>query len=430
MTETSTPLTQRRLRLTVRSRLALTYAVLLTAAGAIMLTIIYVFMGFFPSYEFAAATALPTSQLYQETSPAMPVYPTTSGPTSRLSPVEGTTTLDEGILSLTSSTSFVVSSRTDILNLLLVVSGVVLVVLAAAGAWVGWLMAGRMLRPLQYVNAAAHRAARGELAHRIDFEGPRDEISELADTFDDMLEELERSFGTYRRFAANASHELRTPLATTRAMLDVAISTSDEPNRELLLRLRETNERSIDTVEALLDLSEIEALATTLENTDLADVVAEVIDESTEEIESAGLRLDSRLRPAVVAGSPVLLRQLVTNLIQNAIRHNEPGGFIRITTGPGTTDTAQISVSNGGSVITSKAADELTAPFHRGRGRTRDASARGRGLGLSIVSAIVERHGGRLSLAPRPAGGLDVSAAFPSTTARPTIDQPLANAHS
>lgn len=407
----------RAFRLTVRARLALTYAVLLTIAGAVLLAIIAFFVGLVPTYEFAEAVPLTeaTAPDYLYAVPGVSGEAVSSGEAVYGDMTSGywQPTYDPGLLAETSTTAVTVSSRADILQLLLWVSAGALAVLAAGGAWAGWFVAGRMLRPLQQVNSAAHLAARGHLDHRIALAGPRDEITDLADTFDDMLGALERSAHADRRFAANASHELRTPLATTRTMLDVAITSRAAGDARLLERLREMNERSIATVEALLDLSEVESTETGVVGpVRLAVVAASVVDEAGEEAERARVRLTSTLAPVVVDGDEVLLRQLVANLVQNAIRHNEPGGFVTVTTdASGSAPT--LVVENGGVELDAATVATLTAPFTRGGGRTRDAADRGRGLGLSIVAAIVARHDAELVLSPRVGGGLRAMVRFP-----------------
>ncbi|MCD2442519.1 HAMP domain-containing histidine kinase [Agromyces sp. SYSU K20354] len=390
-----------RYRLTVRMRLALTYATLLTVAGLIMLTIVFVFLGLLTTYEFAAPL-----------SPALPADPAT--------PAVGEGEFVPGpAVPAETTEALVVSTRSEVQTLLLIVSGVVLVLLAVGGIWAGWLVAGRMLRPLQYVGAAARRAARGQFDHRIALAGPRDEITDLAETFDEMLGELERSFDSYRRFAANASHELRTPLATTRAMLDVALASATEAERPLLTRLRTANERSVDTVEALLDLSEIESVAARREPVELSDLLAEAVGEVTAEAKHSGVSIESRLVPATVDGDRSLLRQLALNLLQNAIRHNAPGGHVHVSIRSGGGGPTTLEVINDGDAVPADLVERLADPFVRGAGRTSRASTAGRGLGLglSIVAAIVDRHGAALRLSPRAEGGLEVRVTFPSRRA-------------
>ena len=408
-------------RLTVRARLALTYAGLVTIAGVVLLTIVAFVIGVVPTYEFAAPVSLATTSYPAGTLPSDNAVEipgaVISGEATRST---NQSMVDQGLITIDSlSAAVTVSSRGDMLQLLLWVSAGALLVLAAGGAWAGWFVAGKMLQPLQYVNAAAHRAASGKFDHRIALTGPRDEISELADNFDEMLAEIEQSVDAHRRFAANASHELRTPLATTRTMLDVAISTAPADQRVLLQQLRETNERSIDTVESLLDLAEIESVSTTLESVDLARLAASVVETCTDEAAAAEVRVEKRLRPAVVDGDPVLLRQLLSNLVQNAIRHNERGGTALVCTSTGADGIPRIEVTNDGELIPADVMSQLADPFFRSRGRTNEASARGRGLGLSIVAAIATRHGAILELSPRHAGGLGAEVRFPAPDASP-----------
>lgn len=410
-------------RLTVRARLALTYAGLVTIAGVVLLTIVAFVIGVVPTYEFAAPVSIATEAYPSATVPddfsvTVPGE-VISGEAVPLTE-QAVPTIDQGLITIDSlSAAVTVSSRGDMLQLLLWVSAGALLVLAAGGAWAGWFVAGKMLQPLQYVNAAAHRAASGKFDHRIALTGPRDEISELADNFDEMLAEIEQSVDAHRRFAANASHELRTPLATTRTMLDVALSTAPADQRVLLQQLRETNERSIDTVESLLDLAEIESVSTTLESVDLARMAASVVEACTDEAAAADVRVETRLRPAVVDGDPVLLRQLLVNLVQNAIRHNERGGTALVSTSVGADGIPRIEVSNDGELIPAAALSQLADPFFRSRGRTSEASVRGRGLGLSIVAAIAARHDAILELSPRHAGGLSAEVRFPAPDASP-----------
>lgn len=373
----------RRYRLTVRTRLALTYAALLSGAGLIMLALIFVVVGLLPTFEFAVPTT-----------PAMPADGSPPAPAE-------------------STPSIVVASRADVLRLLLIVSVVVFPLLAAGGLLAGWYVAGRMLRPLRYMDAAARRAAQGHLDHRINLTGPRDEITDLAHTFDGMLAELERSVDSYRRFAQNASHELRTPLATTRAMLDVALGAPSDDSTALLTRLRTTNERSIVTVDALLDLAEVSARAIRTDPVDLARLVAGLIDEVGEEAALTDITITAALDSAPVEGDPALLRQLVLNLLHNAIRHNIPGGWITVETRDRTDTEVVLQIANSGAPIPATGVERLSEPFYRATGRTSKGPATGRGLGLSIVAAIAERHQAELLFTAPDEGGLITRLAFP-----------------
>lgn len=403
----------RRYRATLRTRLALTYSALLTGAGVILLAVVYVFMRFVPTYEFAAEATTPSV-----------VAPEPGGAPPMLGGDVGEPTTPS-----TPASELLVASSEQLLNLLLLASLVVLIVLAIVGIAVGWAVAGRMLRPLQYVNAAAHRAAQGDLGHRIGLVGPRDELSELAANFDTMLAQLERSFEASRRFAANASHELLTPLATSRAMLDVAIeqharAVAPRPGAELELleRLRAMNERSIETAGALLELARIDATSRHPERIDLAPLLREAVADLADEAAVRGVRVTVDAAPAFADVEPVLARQLLDNLVHNAIRHNIEGGWVTasVRAGAGAGSGAVVMVENSGELVDAATVRSLTEPFVRAGGRASAPSASGHGLGLSIVAAIAERFRARLRLEARAEGGMLVRVELaPSAPAGP-----------
>ncbi len=218
---------------------------------------------------------------------------------------------------------------------------------------------------------------------------PEDEITELADTFDNMLGEIERSVDSHRRFAANASHELRTPLATTRTMLDVALSSlrtqgAKDSQTELLHRLRKTNERSIETVESLLDLAEIQAGTVDVETVELDALAKSVMASFSHAAAEAGVVMSSELQSVLVRGDAVLLRQMLSNLIQNAIRHNDQGGFATVLTRY-EQEVVVLKVENSGAKLTTELVDQLVDPFYGARVERGPNRVKGRGLGLSIV---------------------------------------------
>ncbi|UNK69559.1 HAMP domain-containing sensor histidine kinase [Microbacterium sp. H1-D42] len=386
----------RRYRVTVRTRLALTYSALLIGSGVVMLTLVYIFMRFVPTYALEPGASVP----------AVPAEPT---------PPPSETGATDAAEITTPARELLITSADQMLNVLLIVSVVVLVVLGIIGVAVGWAVAGRMLRPLRDINDAVERAAHGDLGQRIGLEGPRDEISELATNFDEMLARLERSFAASRRFAANASHELLTPLATNRAMLDVAIAqhpASDDA--EVFERLRMMNERGIQTAQALLELARVEASPVHLERVDLGSLVEEIATACRAEAAERGVDLRLDLSRAPVGAEPVLMRQLIVNLLQNSIRHNlAQGGTTEVRTDT-SAGTARLIVSNTGAQLSPEAVAELVEPFVRGQGRRSTTASEGHGLGLSIVAAIVERFGGELDLAARDGGGLRVTATFPA----------------
>jgi two-component system sensor histidine kinase VanS len=286
-----------------------------------------------------------------------------------------------------------------------------LTLLTILGVVGGWLLAGRMLRPLDRIADAARRVRDGDLGHRIALPGRRDELTDLADAFDDMVARVQHTVDEQRRFAANASHELRTPLAVIRTMLEVAQAAPEQQDMDALLRrIDEMNERSITLTEALLTLANVEQRPLERREVDLADIAADAID--TARTDGTRIQLDAELAPAMTTGDAALLTQLAVNLLGNAIVHNDPdGGFVRITTAP-TPDGAELVVVNSGPRLDPATVATFTEPFVRGAGRTRGGSG-GVGLGLAIVASIVRAHGGRLELTARDEGGLRVRVVIP-----------------
>ncbi|GAB6902072.1 sensor histidine kinase [Kineosporia succinea] len=285
--------------------------------------------------------------------------------------------------------------------------------LAFAGFAAGWLLAGQMLRPLERITTAARAAADGSLSHRIALPGRDDELHQLADTFDTMLARLEKAFEEQRRFTANASHELRTPQTVMKTMLQVAQANPGAVNLETFLtRLQEMNDRSIDTHEALLQLARPERGDLHREPCDLAEVTRDVL------VSHEGVGTD--LNPVVVTANLPLLRQLVDNLVRNAVIHNRADDpLVRVSVGAGDGGRARLEVVNAGPVLSEEVVATLTEPFVRGAGRTRrgrtPGGAGGSGLGLAIVASIARAHRADLRLRPRAEGGLIVTVTFPRT---------------
>ncbi|WP_229377411.1 HAMP domain-containing sensor histidine kinase [Streptomyces sp. VRA16 Mangrove soil] len=289
----------------------------------------------------------------------------------------------------------------------------VLVFLLLFGLLGGWILAGRMLAPLNRITDATRRAAAGSLDHRVHLPGRQDEFRELADAFDTMLARLEAHVAEQRRFAANASHELRTPLATSKALLDVARTDPDRITRQLVDRLSTVNTRAIDLTESLLLLSRADQRSFTPEDVDLSLLAEEATETLLPLAEKNGVTLHIRAHPATAAGSPALLLPLAMNLVHNAIVHNLPGGgtvWIDTDTGP---DTALLTVTNTGEHLTPERVSTLTEPFQRGTDRTHTDQA-GVGLGLAIVRTITRAHDGTLTLVPREAGGLRITVELPT----------------
>lgn len=304
--------------------------------------------------------------------------------------------------------------RDDLIAVFVRYALVALLALAAIGLGGGWLLAGRMLKPLTRITDAARRARDGSLSHRIRMPGRQNELAELADTFDDMLSRVQRSVDEQRRFAANASHELRTPLAIMRTMLEVA--RADPQGRDvdaLLGRLAQTNERSIALIEALLALAEVDHHRAPLVAVDLDEVVAEQVDELRDLAARSGLSMETNLVAGSVLADRTLLRQLVANLVQNAIIHNHAEGTVWITTRRDDGGT-HLEIANTGDVLDQATVETFIEPFVRGGARTRSPGDRaGSGLGLAIASSMVEAHGATAALTARPEGGLRVRVTFP-----------------
>jgi signal transduction histidine kinase len=289
---------------------------------------------------------------------------------------------------------------------------VAVILLVAIG--IGWLMAGRTLRPLQEITATARRVADRSLHERIALQGPPDELKELADTFDAMLERLDQSFAGQRRFAANASHELRTPLAINRTLLEVALGDPEaSPDlRQLGKTLLATNERSERLIDGLLALTSSDAELIRRTPVDLADVGSQAVEQLADEAARREITVQAHLAPASMKGDGVLLERLALNLLQNGIRHNAPDGWVELVT-LRQNGFAELVVTNTGPVIPPYEIDSLFEPFRRLHAE-RTGSDRGVGLGLSIVRSIARAHGGGVSAVPRDGGGLVVRVRLPA----------------
>jgi two-component system sensor histidine kinase VanS len=276
----------------------------------------------------------------------------------------------------------------------------------------GWLLAGRMLAPLDRITDATRIAADGSLAHRILLPGPTDEFRELADAFDRMLAQLEAHASEQQRFVANASHELRTPLAITQTLLDVGRNDPNRASSELDERLRAVNARAIDLTEALLLLSRADNRSFTPERVDLSLIAEEATEPLLLLAERRGITIEAAGDVTATVGSPALLLQLTTNLVHNAIIHNLPEhGTVWITTSVHA-ENAVLTVENTGEKLTPELVATLVEPFRRGTERVRTDHA-GVGLGLAIVKSITQAHDGLLILTPRAAGGLCVTVHLP-----------------
>ncbi|MDG4789314.1 HAMP domain-containing sensor histidine kinase [Micromonospora sp. WMMD1102] len=291
-----------------------------------------------------------------------------------------------------------------------------LVVMAVVSLLLGRLLARRVLRPLRTITSATRRISADSLDRRLSVHGPADEVKDLADTIDELLERLEASFVAQRRFVANASHELRTPLATMRASLDVAAAKPQPAPSTVTLadRVRTQLDRVDHLLDGLLLLARAQhgapADTAPVAQVDLVDLVDGALSDRSAEVRAKGLEVTVDLPPAaVVEGSPALLARLVANVVDNAVTHNQDGGWIRVTGDTGGPETVLV-VETGGRLLDQREVDRLARPFER-LGAERTGSS---GLGLSIVAAVAAAHRGRLALLARPAGGLRVSVTLPT----------------
>ena len=261
-------------------------------------------------------------------------------------------------------------------------------------------------------------AATGSLSHRIQLEGREDEFRELADAFDTMLARLEAQVAEQRKFAANASHELRTPLAVTQTLLDVARNDPDGDSGELVERLSAVNTRAIELTEALLLLSRTDQRSFARAHVDLSLIAEEATETLLPLAEERGLTIETSGEVSPTVGSHPLLLQMTTNLVHNAIVHNLPEqGTLWVTTGIHP-ETVMLTVENTGEKLTPHLVATLAEPFQRGTERIRTDHA-GVGLGLAIVKSIIQAHDGALTLTPRAAGGLRVTAQLPAAPPDP-----------
>jgi signal transduction histidine kinase len=303
--------------------------------------------------------------------------------------------------------------RSAQLHKLLTESGVALGLMAVVSVLLGWIIAGRVLRPLRTMTATARRLSEDNLGDRIALRGPDDELTELADTFDDLLHRLDTAFEAQRRFVANASHELRTPLTLERTVVEVALSdpaADVESLRAMGRQVLRTNAEHARLIDALLVLARSQRGLGQTEAVNMATVTLDAIELVTPVMTSNDIRVDRSLDPASVTGDRALLERLVTNLVDNAARHNHGGGWVEVRTGVHAGD-ATVEVSNSGPRIARDQVGSLFEPFRR-LGADRAGSPQGTGLGLSIVDAIVTAHHGAIEARAREGGGLDVRVAF------------------
>jgi signal transduction histidine kinase len=391
---------------TVRVRLTALYGILFVISGALLLAI-------------ASGVAVGSSSVRM----ASPASQGGGTPGSALAQAQARVHQLQNQLSQLQSQAVVQPGQQDLSHALLMASLIALAIMTVVSVLLGWLVAGRALRPVRQMTAAAQRISAHNLDERLAIRGPNDELKELGDTIDGLLERLETAFKAQRRFVANASHELRTPLATIRASLDVALAKPEPAPPQtvaLAARLRTELDKIDQLLEAFLFLARaqhrnlpgqavlpLDYLAATA----VADQAAAI---STRNLT---VREESDPGGAWVEGSQALITRMVQNVIDNAVSHNDDGGWIQVRSGTAGGQ-AVLVVENGGAVLDQAQVRELSQPFRR-IGADRIGSDRGSGLGLSIVAAIAEAHGGSVGLLARPEGGLRVSIQLPAAAAVP-----------
>jgi signal transduction histidine kinase len=392
----------------IRTRLTALYGVLFLLAGAGMLAFTYLLVqqSFNDRHPGTGGVA------FQASTGGTPLsQPPSNQPQPEQQQVR---TSDGRVITLSEAareaTALEEKFRADTLNSMLTRGGIALGGFAVVAVGFGWLMADRALRPLHQITATARRVADRNLRERIALTGPPDEMKELADTFDSMLERLDRAFDGQRRFVANASHELRTPLAINRTLIQVALSHPQAPaqTRQLGETLLEVNTRHERLIDGLLTLASSEQSITARDPLDLAEVARYVLDQT---ISPSGPRLEALLQPAPTAGDPVLLERLVQNLVHNAVAYNVPDGWISASTRT-IGDQVELSITNTGPTIPGYEIPGLFEPFRRLHDRV--GSADGTGLGLSIVRSVARAHGGEVTAQPRDGGGLRVRVTLPA----------------
>ena len=387
------------LRPTIRIRLTLLYGAMFLMAGVVLLVIIYLLAARGMTAASEPLFTLVEGSRVQLTSNACPGLRVPD-----LSPQEFNAILE----------ACEQHQRQEALGTLLRHSLLTLVGLTVVAFALGYAVAGRVLAPLGRITRTARRVAGSDLSRRIELEGPDDELKELADTFDDMLDRLDRAFEAQRRFVANASHELRTPLAINRTLLEVQLADPDAPPEVVQLgkTLLATNERSEQLVEGLLLLARSENQLVDRRPVDLAEAASQAVEQTRDEARRRGVELRGERQPVVVQGNGVLLERVALNLVENAVRYNLPqGGWVSVTTRalPGQ---ALLVVENTGPVVPAYELDALFEPFRRLR-KDRTGSDRGVGLGLSIVRSVARAHGGTVTAEPRRDGGLVMRVALP-----------------
>lgn len=393
---------------TIRTRLSLLYAGAFFVAGVALIVVIYLYLGVVLDRQFSIRLVTDDA-------------PTAEGQLGAPGVLPPRDLMDEaGRISV-----MVRQARVNTLDTMLMVSFILVGILTLMAGVIGWLVAGQALQPLRDITATARRVADRSLHERIALTGPNDEIKDLADTLDQMLERLDRSFDSQRRFVANASHELRTPLTITRTLIEVALldAAADDKLRQLGTTLLAVNQRHEKLTDGLLTLASGEQRAAEFHTVELGEIAGHIVTELTPIAERAGIRLGTAFIPGTVMGDAFLLERLIQNLIENAIQYNiAEGGWVSVHTAV-SGNSIELVVENTGPVVPAYEIPSLFEPFRRLAtterlaGTARGPITRGAGLGLSIVRSVAHTHGGEVEATPRDGGGLVVRVRFPAASA-------------
>jgi signal transduction histidine kinase len=401
---------------TIRTRLSLLYAGAFLLAGLALVTFMYLFLGQVLDQQFMIRSDLPIDVNAPADIPG-------DGADIPREPMLGTTTTRRVIDIMIRRASI------DTLQTMLIASLIIVAILTVLAGIIGWLVAGQALQPLRNITGTARRVADRSLHERIALTGPQDEIKDLADTLDAMLDRLDRSFDSQRRFVANASHELRTPLTIARTLIEVALLDAGEDTkvRQLGTTLLAVNQRHEKLTDGLLTLASTEQRAADFRPVDLSEIAGQIAADMRPVADKAGVSLENNLRPGIILGDAFLLERLVQNLIENGIQYNVPeDGWVRVQTH--TQDgSVELVIENTGPIVPAYEVPGLFEPFRRLAatdrlaGTTRASIVRGAGLGLSIVRSVAHAHGGTIEASPREGGGLVVRARIPAVVDAPEL---------
>lgn len=378
---------------TIRAKITVTYAALFLVTGAVLLVLMYVML---------SSALEPPKKDYKDVKP--PYNTEQQAPNSKEEWEERIDWEKE-------------QQREEALRLVKITAAIALGIAFLGALGIGWIFAGRMLRPVIDITEHARELSESTLDKRINLQGPDDELKRLADTIDDMANRLESSFDSQKRFAAQASHELRTPLAIIGGEADIALADEDAAERERAMArtIRQQVDRSQRLVEGLLVLARSDANVIHREQIDLADLAGDSIEEVIPLADRSQLDIDLDLASAPIYGDNVLIHSLFLNLYINAIQYNRESGWIRVRVWS-EGELSHVRVENSGNEITASEMERLFKPFQRGQGLDQeDRRQGGFGLGMAIIRSVTAAHNGEIVAVPRDGGGLDITVKFPQS---------------